>query len=90
MIKFPQVHIANSVVNRILNVADGIEDTRNQAARAAQVPPPVVPDTTEQSAALDSALATGLPELPGIDQAPDPGATLAGTPLLSTVLEPGQ
>lgn len=84
-IRFPKVHIATSVVNKILNVADGV----NAAARASQLPPPAVPDVGDQSLQLDTALASGLPTLPGIDQAPNAGATLSGAPLISTVLEPG-
>lgn len=84
-IKFPRMHIANSVVNRILNIADGIEES----APSVSVAPPVVPDTVEaQSTVLDAALATPTPALPPIDQAPDAGATLGGKPLLATVLEP--
>lgn len=87
MIKFPKVHIATSVVNRILNIADGIPDSGSQAVRTA--PEPSVPETSAQSLMLDETLATPLPGLPGIDQAPDPGATAGGSSLLSTMLEPG-
>jgi len=87
MIKFPKVHIAASVVNRILRVADGMAPAPPPATTT---PPPSVPDTASQSLALDSALATGVPALPGIDAAPDGGATLEGEPLLNTVLTPGQ
>ena len=89
MIKFPKVHIATSVVNRILNIADGIPDAGSQAARIA--PEPNVPDTATQSLILDETLASPIPgALPGIDQAPDPGATAGGATLLSTMLEPGK
>ena len=83
-IKFPRMHIAASVVNRILNAADGLES----AAPGRPVSPPDVPDTFLQGEQLDSALAAPIAPLPPIDEAPAPGKTLAGTPLLSTVLEP--
>ena len=87
MIKFPQVHIATSVVNRILNVADGLP--KNQAPAFPNIPPGGVPDTSTQSANIDAGLAEpGIAGLPGLDQAPDPGATVAGKPLMATLLEP--
>ena len=86
MIKFPKIHIATSVVNRILNMADGIPDVGSQATRTAE---PQVPDTATQSLALDSKLSLGPPgALPGIDQAPDAGGTLSGRPLLDTLVDP--
>jgi len=85
MIKFPKMHIARSVTNRILEIVDGLE---NHAPEQSQPMQPNVPDTQEQGAQLDSALAQPSPPLPGIDQAPDPGGTLAGAPLLATTLNP--
>lgn len=85
-VKFPKVHIATSVVNRILNVADGMPDNGSQAA---QTPEPVVPDTGAQSLMLDEKLAQETPgALPGLDQAPDPGGTVQGRPLLDTLVNP--
>lgn len=85
-IKFPKVHIATSVVNRILNVADGLADV---ASPLASVAVPDVPDTATQSAILDENIANAQPgALPGIDQAPDPGGTLTGRPLLDTLVDP--
>lgn len=57
MIKFPKLHIAQSVTNRILNVANDIE-TRS----AAMTPPtpstaPPVPDPGPIGAAVETALA---------------------------------
>lgn len=87
MIKFPKMHIAESVVNRILNVADGIPAQASQAVQ--NPPPPIVPETAQQGAMLDAQLATPPTDaLPGLDQAPDAGATVAGKPLLDTLLEP--
>ena len=78
------MHIAESVVNRILNVSDGLIGPGAELP----VPPPAVPDPTKQGATLDAKLTETPSEgLPGIDQAPDPGATAAGKPLLATMLE---
>lgn len=87
-VKFPKLHIATSVVNRILNVADGLPDPGSQATPGA--PTPRVPDPSMQSVELDKRLSQGLTEpLPGLDQAPDPGATLQGDrPLLETLVDP--
>lgn len=85
-IRFPKHHIAKSVVSQILNVADGLV-TSSQSSP--QSPIPDVPATAGQSAALDDALAQPISEeLPGINQAPDPGGTLNGDRLLDTILEP--
>lgn len=87
MIKFPQLHIAESVTNRILNIADGLPDRGSRAS--VPTPPPSVPETRDQGAAIDAALVQPLPaELPGIGESPDPGATVGGAPLLETLLEP--
>jgi len=58
--KFPTVHLAKSVVNRIMNMGDEAK------AMAMQHAPPVVPDPVRdgQSAALDNALATPPPAVP--------------------------
>ncbi len=86
-IKFPKMHVAESVVNRILNIADGIPDQGSQAATVA--PQPAVPDSTGQGIALDAQIASAAPgALPGIDQAPDAGGTLSGRPLLDTLVNP--
>jgi len=81
--RFPKTHLATSVVNRILNLADEYEP---------QTPPaeaqPEIPETSMQSTILDEQLATGAPALPGIDQAPDPGGTISGRPLLDTLVNP--
>lgn len=54
MIRFPKMHIAQSVVNRIMNVADDLEMAQNKPAMHV----PAMPDATAQGAALDEALAT--------------------------------
>lgn len=88
MIKFPKVHIAESVTNRILNIADGIAE--NASLVAHRDAPALVPDTAIQSAVLDARLSQPPSDaLPAIDQSPDPGATASGAPLLDTLLTPG-
>lgn len=55
MIKFPSVHIATSVQNRILNVRDELEGHGAQPKQPpAPVPPPVLPDTELPGAIIDA------------------------------------
>lgn len=82
--RFPRLHIAESVVNRILNVSESLQDQQPTTV------PPVLPDPNVAGAAIDEALGTPQPELPAIGDAPDPGATLSGDPLMRTVLKPGR
>lgn len=66
-IKFPKVHIAQSVVNRILNVADGIEAKRAATAlvdRAPNIAPP-------QGEVLDAELGAPQPPVTADDQTAD-------------------
>lgn len=70
MIKFPRVHIAQSVVNRILNTRDELRRSAagGEAGAPAPVPPPNVPDPTLEGAELDNNLAEPPPaELPGLE-----------------------
>lgn len=91
MIKFPKVHIATSVVSRILDLAEGLPDPGAAAASdGPRAPAGAVSDTAAQSQALDAKLAQATPDVGTLDQAPDPGATLSGRPLLDTMLTPGQ
>ena len=85
-IRFPRHHIATSVVNRILNVADGIEPGGVSGVQANA--PPLPDNLSSQSAALDMALHTPPAATVPLNQAPDPGATVAGKPLLATMLDP--
>ena len=85
MIRFPQVHIATSVVNRILEIAENLP----QEGAGAPLSAPRVPDGAMLGAQLDAALGAPQPEnLPGIEASPDPGATAQGKPLLDTLLSP--
>lgn len=87
-VRFPRMHIAESVVNRILNVNDSLEEARISTLTAPTRAQPRVPSVARQSDQLDAALAVGVPALPGIGDAPDPGGTAAGDSLLDTVLTP--
>ena len=61
MIKFPKMHVAASVVNRIMNAHHQLNA---QAAAPASRPPssPNVPDNTQAGVALDAEL--GAPQMP--------------------------
>jgi hypothetical protein len=68
MIKFPRVHLAQSVVNRILNTRDELQRSSSAPAPPTPTPPPVVPDPTLEGAELDNNLAEPPPgELPGLE-----------------------
>ena len=82
--KFPKLHIAESVVNRIMNASDEI-----MAGRAAMLSlpdfeaPPAVPDPTAQGAAVTLGLEQINPEgttTPGAAEVAV-GAALGQTPL---------
>jgi hypothetical protein len=88
VIKFPTVHIATSVVNRILNLADGIPD--QAPATGSRRPLAPIPSTMNQSVALDKRLAQGTPDVGTVENSPDPGGTVSGRPLLDTFLTPGR
>jgi len=89
MIKFPKVHIAQSVVNRILETRDELRRTsaKSGGGAPAPVPPPAVPDPSATGAALD--VATGTPAAPASSPG-DPAegaidAALAGKPALDGI-----
>lgn len=84
--RFPQLHIAESVVNRLLNLADDLEQESDAAISA----PPPVTDPTRQSLQLDQALQQPAPNMPPLDESADPGATVQGKPLLATLLDPAE
>ncbi len=60
MIKFPKMHIAQSVVNRILNTAEDIQSNRRMQS-AFSMAAPNVPDPTLEGAALDMKMAGDVP-----------------------------
>lgn len=84
-IRFPKIHLAESVSNRILNIADGLP-----TAMPDVVPAPMMPDIGTQGEALDAQLNTPpMPtELPGGTDGAVVGAALAGDSLVSPALEP--
>ena len=72
--KFPQIHIATSVVNRLLNLRDSIQPP------AVVSPVPNVPDPTMEGGAIDaSTLAPTPPVAASTDVAPAVDAGLVGT-----------
>jgi hypothetical protein len=55
MLKFPRMHIAQSVVNRIINIANQVQPSSEPAPIDLI---PNVPDPTAQGAAIDAAIST--------------------------------
>lgn len=55
MIKFPRMHIAQSVVNRIINIANQVPQNSEPAPVELL---PNIPDPTAQGAAIDQAINT--------------------------------
>ena len=90
MIKFPKMHIATSVTNRILNIADQVRPEPELTPDAVSARVPAAPTTTMQGAVLDQKLAQPPPDVGEVEKSPDPGATLSGAPLLDTLLTPGR
>ena len=90
--RFPKYHIATSVQNRIMNIADELAaGITAQAGLVRPHMPPVTGNPTRQGAILDATIEakTTQPAIaPPIDAAPDPGASVAGKPLLATMLDP--
>lgn len=80
-LRFPKMHIADSVVNRILNASDEIE-----VAVAPAMPPSIPADPAEQGAVIDEALQTPVAPMP--EQTPNPGATVQGENLIDNLLTP--
>jgi len=64
MIRFPKMHIASSVVNRILNVADGINAQRPSNADRA---PAAVPQPALEGAVLEQNLNAPTPPVTADD-----------------------
>ena len=90
--RFPQHHIATSVTNRILNVADELESNAiQQGVLVRPHLPPLFGNPARQGAIIDAQLeakATQPGPTPPLNAAPDPGGSVAGKPLLATMLDP--
>jgi hypothetical protein len=84
-IRFPKMHIAESVANRILNIADGVPSSPSLPMAA-----PVPPDVPAQGVTLDTQLATppAATELPAGADGALVGAALAGDDLANASLSP--
>ena len=84
-IRFPKMHIAESVSNRILNIADGLP-----SATPILTPPPQLPDVGAQGDLLNAQLNTPLPptELPAGTDGAVVDAALNGESLVSPAIEP--
>lgn len=84
--KLPKMHIADSVVNRILNNFDDFERGEQEELRARSIDHINTPELEgaiggqDQGAELDSALAQPTPEMPEFDENPlsDSGAATIG------------
>jgi hypothetical protein len=75
MIRFPKMHIAQSVVNRILNAHDELEASMPTLAPE-PTPAPHVPDPTLEGAELDLALDAPAAPVEGVEPG-DPGNAAA-------------
>lgn len=84
-IRFPRLHVAASVTNRILNVADGIPNGNPRA-----VAPPALPDVPLEGAVLDAKLNTppAPAELPEGGEGALLGAALSGDDLGAAAVSP--
>lgn len=86
MIRFPRMHIAESVVNRILNADDELGP-----AAPVTLPEPTVADPTAAGVAIDAKLSQPASSpAPQPEDMPNAGATIEGEPLLNTILTPNQ
>ena len=70
-LRFPRMHIAASVQNRILNVLDQLPPI------ASELPAPNVPDPSELGAQLDQAVTTPPPAIPAPDDSTEAIASAA-------------
>ena len=85
MIRFPKIHIAESVSNRILNIADGMP-----SPAPVVLPSPVMPDVELESDALNAQVMTP-PEPTPMPEGSDGAvvdAALNGDSLVGPALEP--
>ena len=85
-IRFPKMHIAESVSNRILNIADGLPSA---VTMPLPMSAPVPPDVPGQGEALDAQLQTppGPAELPAGADGAVVSAALGGEPMIDAAVE---
>jgi hypothetical protein len=86
--KFPRIHIAESVVNRILNINDTLQAGKEMEGIQGSMPdaPPSVPDPTLEGGAINMALAKPTePVALGGATAPLAGAVAGGGDLLQSL-----
>ena len=84
-IRFPRMHMAASVTNRILNIADGMPLPQPSLAA-----PPTLPDIEQQGEVLDAQLETPLTptELPAGADGAVVDAALGGENLATASVSP--
>ena len=96
MIHFPKVHIAESVVNRILEVRDQLNTPDSDApALGTAVPhaPAAVPDASLQSEGIEEAISLTQPGIapelgePGSDSAAAFGSVMQGGSMLDGLIK---
>lgn len=78
-VKFPRLHIAESVVNRILNVRDELRAGKIAPPSIPSVTQPAVPDPTIAGAQIDSQVTESVPPL---EEAPEVVPIAQGTDLI--------
>lgn len=81
--KFPKLHLATSVTNRILNIWDEVEPPREPPVPS--IPPPV-PDPSAEGEVLDTAL-TGVPDTAPTGATAPVANTPAGQAVVSEALQ---
>jgi hypothetical protein len=87
MIKFPKMHIAASVVNRILNVRDDMTNGRQTLDIPTGTRAPDVPDPQRLGVGIEEAIATPAAPLPGADRGGDGAAAVASIAEGGTALQ---
>lgn len=76
-VRFPKLHIATSVVNRIMNIHDELE-SKEKAPSAVPLPSPMPVDPTLEGTMLNAALLEPNPSVDAPDQSTADQIALAG------------
>ena len=89
MIRFPKMHIAASVVNRIINIRDELNSGRVTIPIPvpAEAREPEVPDPETLGIGIDEAIGTTPTELPGAEPGTEANAAVASIAGGGTALE---